>query len=391
MKIIIKKKQNATKDRLLKLYKKENPSYLTIKKIQIKRRTDIIQKLLNFPLRFFKGLEVGDIACGTGEYAIIAAKNAAKVKGYDFNSIAIDAAKQKCKKLKIKNASFFVKEFFDVKNKFDFLMCTSALHHLPNPYTGLKHLKSNVKKDGFLMISFGLDSSNLQHNLMKLIVRNWGTKDSDIIKASKYLFSDHIKRCVKYGARSSEAVISDQFINSQHYFLNMHKIYKTLGRQFELHSMWPPIFMPRGDSALNDSILNTKNHLFASELLWASKTLDDSSRLKNFSNYQNYQNFQNIIKKINHKKNFSMNDVLNGKYKNRKNIKKFDNIDFSFGINAHITKFNIELSKLFSFFKKKSPTLKETKKFLSKNNYIFKNTNGLGINYFIFKKQINKI
>ena len=25
-------------------------------------------------------------------------------------------------------------------------MCTSALHHLPNPYTGLKHLKSNVKK-----------------------------------------------------------------------------------------------------------------------------------------------------------------------------------------------------------------------------------------------------
>jgi|TARA_B110000263_G_scaffold247337_1_gene259995 hypothetical protein len=112
------------------------------------------------------------------------------------------------------------------------------------------------------------------------------------------------------------------------------------------------------------------------------------NRLKNFSNYQNYQNFQNIIKKINHKTDFSMNDVLNGKYKNRKNIKKFDNIDFSFGINVHITKFNIELSKLFSFFKKKSPTLKETKKFLSKNNYIFKNTNGLGINYFIFKKQI---
>ena len=150
--------------------------------------------------------------------------------------------------------------------------------------------------------------------------------------------------------------------------------------------MWPPILIPRGDSALNDTILNTKNHLFASELLWASKTLDDSSRLKNFSNYRNYENFQNIIKKFNHKTDFSMNDVLNSKYKNRKNIKKFDNIDFSFGINAHITKFNTELNKLFTFFKKKSPTLKETKNFLSKNNYIFKNTNGVGINYFIFKK-----
>ena len=86
-----------------------------------------------------------------------------------------------------------------------------------------------------------------------------------------------------------------------------------------------------------------------------------------------------------------MNDVLNGKYKNRKNIKKFDNIDFSFGLNVHITKFNIELNKLFSFFKKKPPTLKETKNFLSKNKYIFNNTNGLGINYFIFKKTNQKI
>ena len=57
-------------------------------------------------------------------------------------------------------------------------MCTNALHHLPNPYLGLKHLKSKVKKDGFLMVSFGLDSSNLQHSLMKLIVRNWGTTNA---------------------------------------------------------------------------------------------------------------------------------------------------------------------------------------------------------------------
>ena len=118
MKITKRKKKNLIKVRLLNLYKKKNPSYLTIKKNQIKCRTDIIQKLLNFPLRFFKGLEVGDIACGSGEFAIIAAKNAAKVKGFDFNSTSIDAAKQKCKKLKIKNASFFVKEFFDVKSKF---------------------------------------------------------------------------------------------------------------------------------------------------------------------------------------------------------------------------------------------------------------------------------
>ena len=82
-----------------------------------------------------------------------------------------------------------------------------------------------------------------------------------------------------------------------------------------------------------------------------------------------------------------MNDLLNNKHKNKNSYKKFDNIDFSFGINEHISKFNIELNKIISFFRKKSPTLKETKNFLSKNNYIFKNTNGLGINHFIFKKK----
>jgi len=387
-------KCKVIKSRLLKLYKKQNPSYLTNYKKQIKNRTDLIQKQLNFPLRFFKDLEVGDFACGSGDFGIIAAKNGAKVRGYDFNSVSIDGAKQKCKKLKIKNASFFVKEFFEIKSKFDFLICTNALHHLPNPYTALKHLKSQVKKDGFLLLSFGLDSSNLQHSLIKSIVRNWGTKDADIIKASKYLFSDHINRCVKYGMRTADSVIHDQFINSQHYFLNIQKVYKILGKHYDLHSTWPPIFIPRGDSAHNNTILETNNHLFASELLWSTKTLDDLSRAKKFSSDNNHQSFQNLIKKFNHKTNFSMNDLLNNNYKNEliNNNKKFYDIDFSFGINEHNKKFYTELNKLFSFFKRKlkSPTLKETKNFLSKNNYIFKNTNGLGINYFIFKKKLTK-
>ena len=39
---------------------------------------------------------------------------------------------------------------------------------------------------------------------------------------------------------------------------------------------------PRGDSAQNDTILNPKDHLFASELLWSTKTIDDLNRLKKF-------------------------------------------------------------------------------------------------------------
>lgn len=76
---------------------------------------DSFENKLAFPLRFFKKLSVGDFACGTGEYAMIAAKNGANVEGYDFNSQSIEFAKKNAKKLKINNCRFHTKEFFKIK------------------------------------------------------------------------------------------------------------------------------------------------------------------------------------------------------------------------------------------------------------------------------------
>lgn len=384
------KKNIEIKKKLLKLYKKDNPTNPTNFKKQYKIYSDVFEKLLKFPFRFFKGLEVGDFACGTGEFALIAAKHGAKTTGYDFNPISINIAKKKAKILKIKKVKFFIKEFFKMKGKFDFVFCTAALHHLPNPYAGLKHLKSKVKKGGFLFLSFGLDSSNLQHNLMKLIVRNWG--DKNIKKAAKYIFSDHIKRCVKYGLRSEDSVIADQFINSQHNFLNLQKVFNILNKNFVLHSSWPPPFIPRGDSAHNTTILKNDKSLFPTELYWSSKTLADSKRISNFSNENIYKNFKNLVKTFNHQPNKSINNFLDKNYKKiitKMNIKK---VDFSFGINDHNVKFYNEFYKLLIFLKKKpNSSMSEIKKVISRNKYLFKETNGLGLNYFIFKNRSNLI
>ena len=237
-------KSEKIKSRLLKIYKKNNPSKPTNLKKVLKINQDIIENKLKFPSKFFKNLTVGDIACGTGEFGIVAAKNGAKVTGYDYNNISINLANKNSKKLKLKNINFLTKEFFQTKKKFDFIFCTAALHHLPNPYTGLKHLIKMVKPNGFIFLSFGLDSSNLQHNLMKLIVRNWGNKDEDIFKASKLLFKEHINRCVKFDL-DQKSVIADQFINTQHYYLNLNKTLRILNKKFDLHSCWPPIYIPK--------------------------------------------------------------------------------------------------------------------------------------------------
>ena len=40
--------------------------------------------------------------------------------------------------------------------------------------------KKKVKKNGFLVFSVGIDVDNVQHNLMKLISRKFGKRNSDI-------------------------------------------------------------------------------------------------------------------------------------------------------------------------------------------------------------------
>lgn len=375
------------KAELLKLYKKNNPSLPTNLNKLINIIKNSLENKLAFPLRFFKKLSVGDFACGTGEYALVAAKNGANVEGYDFNSQSIELAKKNAKKLKINNCKFYTKEFFKIKKKYDFVTCTAALHHLPDPYHGLEFLKSRVKKGGFLFVSFGLDSSNIIHNLIKLIVRNWGTSSKEITKASKFLFKNHIDRCVKLGLRKEENVIADQFINSQHFYLDLEKVNNILDEDFSLHSSWPPKYLPLGDSIMNNStdVINN-NNLIPSEIIWSSKTFDDKKRILKFKKKNHYKSFKKLKKILNNSSNKSINEIL--KKNNIHKLKKsFDyNADFSFDLNSHVCKFYQEIWDLFSFFKNTKRSLKATKKHISNKKYIFKGTNGLGLNFFIFRK-----
>ena len=384
MKIRSKHKQNLIKSELLKLYKKNNPSLPTNLKKLIKINEQIFKKL-SFPARFFKNLSVGNFACGTGEFDFFAAKNGAKTEGFDFNEISINKAKENSKKLNIRNCKFQVKEFFKVKKKYDFVICTAALHHLPNPYEGLSFLKSRVKKNGFLFVSFGLTSSNIQHNLMKLIVRNWGKDKKKIAQVSKFLFKNHIDRCVKYGLRKEVAVIDDQFVNSQHHYLDINKIFRILDKNFSLYSSWPPKYLPQGDSIMNFTIKS--QNFIPSELMWASKTFDDKIRYKKFLRKSNCKSFTNLKQILNNKRNVSINEILvkNNFLKSKSNF-RYDNLDLGFDLNTHICKFFDEVYKLINFFKIKRG-LNETRLHINKTKYLFKGTYGLGLNYFIFQKK----
>ena len=220
---------------------------------------------------------------------------------------------------------------------------------------------------------------------MKLIVRNWGKDEKKIAKVSKFLFKNHIERCVKHGLRKEAAVIDDQFVNAQHYYLDIKKIFKILNKNFSLHSSWPPKYLPQGDSVMN---LTIKNQMFIpSELLWASKTYDDKIRYKKFYGGSNFKTFENLKNILNNKRNFSIKEIIKkNSFLENKNNFNYANLDLGFDLNTHVGKFFNEVYELINFFKTER-TLNEAKLQIKKKKYLFKGTNGLGLNYFIFQKK----
>jgi 2-polyprenyl-3-methyl-5-hydroxy-6-metoxy-1,4-benzoquinol methylase len=101
-----------------------------------------------------------------------------KVDGFDYNKVSIDYANNLKKILRLIKINFYLKNLRDLKNLFNIVLCCAALLHLKNPYKVILSLSKNVKSGGYLILSFGLLTSNSQHNLMKFISRFWGDNDN---------------------------------------------------------------------------------------------------------------------------------------------------------------------------------------------------------------------
>ena len=383
----MKIKLDNCEKKVLNIYKKANPSISTNYKKKIKIMSDIFLDKLHFPLDKFKSLKIGDFACGSGEIAIFYRMCGHKVDGFDYNKVSIDYANNLKKKLRLTKINFHLKNLRDVKNLFNIVSCCAALHHLKNPYKVIRSLSKNVKPGGYLILSFGLLTSNFQHNLMKFISRFWGDNDNLIFKNSNILFSNHIKRAMKFGLRKKHQVIYDQFINPHHNYLDLKKVLNLLKGKFILNSMWPKNFIPEGDSAMNVSFLNKNYEIPQSNFYWATKSLDDFLIIKKNTNFKNYENFKKVAEYFNYPRNKKINSthLLSNISKNLKQLSKVKK--YFYNLDETVNQFFLEVDDIINYLMYKKPSIFEVKKKLNKYKFLFKGSCGLGINYFIFKKQ----
>ena len=108
-----------------------------------------------------------DIGCGTGAFAVHAAKHSKKVFAVDVSKAMLRCARRKAKKAKLDNIEFHRAGFLTYEHKaepVDAIVSTAVLHHLPDFWklTGLRRLARMLKIGGRLYLfdvvfSFNID------------------------------------------------------------------------------------------------------------------------------------------------------------------------------------------------------------------------------------------
>jgi len=108
-----------------------------------------------------KGTTILDLGCGFGGQSVYLALNGAeKVEGVEVEPVRIEISKRLAQKYGVSNITGFSMSTdtqlpFDDR-KFDFIVCNDVFEHLLKPQEMLKECYRVLKRDGLMLISFGL-------------------------------------------------------------------------------------------------------------------------------------------------------------------------------------------------------------------------------------------
>jgi len=119
--------------------------------------------------RLAAGLDVADIACGSGHAINVMAKAfpASRFTGYYFSGEGIAAGQADAKRLRLRNARFVEQDIalLDVENAYDFVTVFDAIHDQAQPRKMLRNIARALRPDGtFLAVDVNA-SSQLHENL----------------------------------------------------------------------------------------------------------------------------------------------------------------------------------------------------------------------------------
>lgn len=285
---------------VLKHYQTVNPSQMTLdtprhREALLERRLRIFRDRLHLPPATFRGAQLLDMGCGTGEHSSVYASWGAFVTGVEFNRHSIDRLTHLFKEHNLMDhltqvIEKPVSEWNPAQPpQFDLGISDGVIHHLDDPKAGFMKLASSVKPDGFVVISTGPIPGAEQRLLMQKLVRQFASNLEEAISLVKQWLPEYLERAVRFGYRTEAQVVSDNFFTPQNEPLRIGVVLGWLVETgLSLYRSWPPLEPNLADPASREEVQWWKPE-YHSEIVrkashWPYHTDGDELRCRNHFN-----------------------------------------------------------------------------------------------------------
>jgi len=396
------------KQEVLSAFQKVSPSRIDVEDDEVLRRYkqnhyNLFFNKLRFPPELFKGKNIIDFGCGTGEVDVVLSSWGALVRGFDFNPISIERANILKYRFKVPGELIFsvgdVDSLEIQPSSFDLAVSFGVIAHVPDQRSMFRRMAEATRPGGFVILGYVEDSGLIQRLLHRAIVRvNADKSDEDIYRIAQFCFKEHIDRSVQYGGRTASSVINDYLVNPHYIGLSSHTLMGWAADMgLEFYSTWPntdlpfvvdsPYFKP---IARNSPIY----HVFVSlnRLRWlfgqqedSEVFLDLSTKLKHFS--EDIESFLDGLTNILQKETYTDTALMN--FRDQRNavcegLEQAGHVVVSYA-KKHLVELTKELERILELVVSKSQDGKDFD--LEKvRGLLFKGYNGLGSSYTIWHK-----
>ena len=360
---------------------------------------------MKLPPKLFVNSSLIDFGCGMGQNTLVydhLGSNCTLLEydNFSYNNALMLFEKHAKHKFRIINTDIFN---YDIqKERFDFVVSNGVAHHTKDPAQSIQLCCTALKSGGFFLLGIGNKAGFFQRNLQRFILYSIANNDAEIVKYSKLLFREHLRRSVRFSGRKLDEVIYDTYINPKIYAFGTAELLRIFSKNnIQLYSSYQDIkdvenfvapgynqFRLRNPSTdpTQDSI--SEKGIFYSDIEDISLSNNNKIHTRLYQKLRSLApHFDAITDEVNDI-NFNDFDINKTEYLKKINtykekLLKIEKIDF---INkTHNEIFFDELSAVITVLNKRSKKidkLREIAILLKGTKKLFRSINGVGMNYY---------
>ncbi len=389
-------------------YSKYNPStyqsLINNKEVQKlkKSRSNLFFKL-KFPPDLFKNKDLLELGAGSGQFTLAYDNFGSRCTLVEYDPRSVINAKNIFKKYSKNSFKIVQSDIFKFKSskKYSLVSCTGVAQHTKDPIGCLSKACGFVKSNGFIIFSTNTPSGNLQNAIMRYVLFKISNSNKEILKNSKILFLDYLKKVSRGGGRKIDNIIGDQFLNYKEETISTQKVLEIFNaHKISLYSNFPKVddissildldaTSTREKENIKTKYINESNGIYLKEHQWMTYTNNKNQKAKLKKYFKNIETLKNKISDSFNNLNYNDFNINLKNFKKTSNsyveeIKK-KNLIKMFDLNHHKLFFK-EVNDLLDLCEKYK-SIAQIKSLLKKNKCLFKKNFGVGVTYYIGLKK----